>query len=82
VNKKRGLLFDRCVVLTNYYQSRYSPKELRLVGFKDPGTKKKIVFMTNNFSLSAYTIARGSIAVAIVQGGSCKMHSEICPETE
>jgi len=58
VNKKRGLLFDRRVVLTNFYQSRYYPKELRLVGFKDPETKKKLVFMTNNFSLSAYTIAQ------------------------
>jgi len=58
VNKKRGLLFDRCVVLTNYYQSRYSPKELRLVGFKDPETKKQFVFMTNNFNLSAYTIVQ------------------------
>lgn len=58
VKKKRGLLFDRRVVLTNYYQSRYYPKELRLVGFKDPETKKKLIFMTNNFHLSAYTITQ------------------------
>jgi hypothetical protein len=58
VNKKRGLLFDRRVVLSNYYQSRYYPKELRLIGFKDPETKKRLVFMTNNFHLSAYTIAQ------------------------
>lgn len=58
VNKKRGILLDRCVVLTNYYQSRYYPEELRLIGFRDPETKKKFVFMTNNFNLSAYTIAQ------------------------
>jgi hypothetical protein len=58
VNTKKNLLFDRRVVLTNYYQSRYYPEELRLVGFKDPETKKKLVFLTNNFTLSAYTIAQ------------------------
>lgn len=58
VKKKKDILFDRHVVLTNYYQSRYYPEALRLVGFKDPETKKKLVFMTNNFTLSAHTIAR------------------------
>jgi hypothetical protein len=58
VNTQKGLLFDRKVVLTNYYQSRYYPEELRLVGLRDPETKKKLLFLTNNFSLSAYTIAQ------------------------
>lgn len=58
VSTKKGLLFDRRVVLTNYYQSRYYPEELRLIGFRDPETKKKLVFLTNNFTLSAHTIAQ------------------------
>lgn len=55
---KGGIIFDQVVRLTNYYQKRYYPKELRLVGFKDPDTGKKLVFMTNNFTLSASTIAQ------------------------
>lgn len=46
------------IKLTGYYQSRYYPQELRLVGFIDPETKKEFVFLTNNFTLSAYTITQ------------------------
>jgi hypothetical protein len=58
VEKKKGLLFDKVVCLTNFYQSQYYPESLRLVGFKDPETKKKLIFLTNQFSLSAYTITQ------------------------
>ena len=58
VERKKGLLFDKEVSLTNYYQSQYYPEPLRLVGFKDPETKKKLIFLTNQFSLSAYTITQ------------------------
>ncbi|MGQ9570267.1 MAG: transposase [Thermodesulfovibrionales bacterium] len=58
VDEKRGLLFDQTIKLTGYYQSRYYPEELSLVGFIDPETKKELVFLTNNFTLSAYTITQ------------------------
>lgn len=58
VSKKKGLLFDRIIKLTGYYQRRYYPKELRLVGFIDPDTEKELFFLTNNFKLSAYTITQ------------------------
>lgn len=58
VDKKKGLLFDKEVILTGFYQSRYYPEKLRLIGFKDPETKKKLIFLTNNFTLSAYTITQ------------------------
>jgi len=58
VDEKKGLLFDQTIKLTGYYQSRYYPEELRLVGFIDPETKKEFVFLTNNFTLSAYTITQ------------------------
>lgn len=58
ISKKEGLLFDKTIRLAGHYQSRYYPKELRLVGFIDPDTGKELVFMTNNFALSAYTITQ------------------------
>ena len=58
VNHKKGLLFDYTIKLTGYYQKRFYPEPLRLVGFFDPETKKELVFLTNNFSLSSYTITQ------------------------
>ncbi len=58
VNKKKGLLFDYTIKLKGYYQSKYYPEELRLVGYYDRETDKELVFLTNNFVLSAYTITQ------------------------
>lgn len=58
VNKKKGLLFDYTIKLKGYYQSKSYPGKLRLVGFHDAETDKKLVFLTNNFLLSAYTITQ------------------------
>jgi len=52
-----GLIQDRRVRLSNYYQSRYYPASLRLVTVIDPDSGKPITFMTNNFVLAADTIA-------------------------
>jgi hypothetical protein len=52
-----GLIQDRRVRLSNYYQSRYYPAPLRLVTVIDPKTGESISFMTNNFTLAANTIA-------------------------
>lgn len=58
VDKTKGLVFDKDVMLTGFYQRRYYPEKLRLIGFKDLETKKKLIFLTNNFTLSAYTITQ------------------------
>ena len=61
VNKKKGLLFVLNLIqdrLRGYYQSKFYPERLRLVGFYDTETNKKLVFLTNNFFLSAYTITQ------------------------
>ena len=58
VNKKKGLLFDKTIRLTGCYQKKDYPKELCIVGYKDPETGKKYVFLTNNFKLAAYTITQ------------------------
>ena len=58
VNKQKGLLFDYQIRLTGYYQRKDYPKKLRLVGYTDPETGKEFRFLTNNFTLSAYTITQ------------------------
>ncbi len=58
VSTKKGVLFDYTVRLTGYYQKKFYPEPLRLVGFYDTETKKELIFVTNNFSLAAYTITQ------------------------
>lgn len=58
VNEKKGLLCDQTIKLTGYYQSKDYPDDLRLIGFMDPETGKELVFLTDNFTLSAYTITQ------------------------
>ena len=55
--ENNGVIADRRVCLSNYYQSRYYPEPLRLVTVADPETGEPITFMTNNFTLDASTIA-------------------------
>jgi len=54
---KNGVVSDRRVRLSNYYQSRYYPAPLRLVTAVDPESGEQVAFMTNNFTLDAGTIA-------------------------
>ena len=58
VDTRKGLLFDNVVTLKSFYPRKFYPKQLRLIGFKDPETKKKLTFFTNNFNLSAFTITQ------------------------
>ena len=56
VNKKQGLTSDQTIVLTGV-TSDLCPYPLRRIGYRDPETKKHYCFLTNNFHLSAKTIA-------------------------
>ena len=56
-NTKRGVISDDVVVLTNYYQKRDYPDVLRIIKYYDKETNKELLFFTNNFTLSARTIA-------------------------
>ena len=56
VNKKQGLTSDQTIILTGL-KGRQCPYPLRRIGYRDPETKKHFVFITNNFKLSAKTIA-------------------------
>jgi len=59
--KINGVIEDRLVRLSNYYQSRYYPETLRLVTVADPTSGELITFMTNNFSLSLPILSRNCI---------------------
>lgn len=58
VDKSTGLQCDQTVVLTGFYSQRDYPDKLRRVRYRDPETQKRFVFLTNNFALSALTIAK------------------------
>ena len=58
VDKSTGLRFDQTVILTGFYARRAYPDPLRRIGFRDPQTGKALVFLTNNFTEPALTIAQ------------------------
>ena len=57
VNKKQGLTCDQSIEFTGSITAKKCPIRLRRVGYRDPETGKHYVFLTNNFKLSARTIA-------------------------
>lgn len=56
VDRTTGLICDQTVVLTGFYSKQDFETPLRRVRFKDPATGKRLVFLTNNFTLPAFTI--------------------------
>ena len=57
IDRTTGLICDQSVVLTGFYQCKNYPDKLRRVKYHDAATDKTLVFLTNNFSLPAMTIA-------------------------
>ena len=57
VDRSTGLICDQTIVLTGFYSKQDFDTALRRVRFKDPITGKRLVFLTNNFTLPALTIA-------------------------
>ena len=58
VNKATGLRCDQTVTLCGYYAQKDYPEKLRRVRYFDRPTNKALVFLTNNFTLSALTITQ------------------------
>ncbi len=58
VDKETGLRCDQTIVLTGFYTGKHYPDTLRRVKFQDTVTGKTLVFLTNNFTLPALTIAQ------------------------
>lgn len=58
VDKSTGLRCDQTIVLTGVNSQKRYPDKLRRIRYRDPETKKQFNFITNNFTLSALTIAK------------------------
>jgi hypothetical protein len=58
VDKTTGLRSDQTIVLAGPKSSRLYPEALRRIAFYDAEHNRRLVFLTNNFTLPALTIAR------------------------
>jgi len=56
VDRNTGLICDQTIMLTGFYTAQEFDAPLRRIRFKDPETGKRLVFLTNNFTLAAITI--------------------------
>ena len=56
-DRTSGVICDQRVRLNSFYAAKHYPEYLRRIRFKDPVSGKKLVFLTNNTSLPALTIA-------------------------
>jgi transposase len=53
-----GVLSDQIISLQGFYSRKSYPDKLRRIRFHDPEHDRYLVFLTNNFALSALTIAQ------------------------
>jgi hypothetical protein len=58
VERDTGIICDQSVMLTGFYQAKDYPEKLRRVKYHDAETNKILVFLTNNVTLPAMTIAK------------------------
>jgi hypothetical protein len=56
IDKSSGLQCDQTIVPMNFYAKKDYPEKLRRIRFFDLEKNKRLVFLTNNFSLPALTI--------------------------
>jgi IS4 transposase len=56
-DRSTGIICDQRIILDGYYISQDYPEQLRRIRFKDPESGKTLVFLTNNTTLPALTIA-------------------------
>lgn len=57
VDRETGIICDQIMAMNGVYIAKDYPEYLRKVKFKDPETGKTLVFLTNNTTLPALTIA-------------------------
>ena len=57
VDKDSGLIYDQTIMLNGFYKAQEYPEHLRRIKFRDPKTEQILIFLTNNTSLPAQTIA-------------------------
>jgi len=58
VDKSTGVQCDQIIVLTGFYAKKDYPDKLRRIRYYDAENNKTLVFLTNNFTLPALTIAK------------------------
>ncbi len=58
VDKSTGVRSDQTITFSGFYSHKDYPDKLRRISFHDVETNKRLVFLTNNFTLSAVTIAQ------------------------
>lgn len=58
IDRTTGLRYDQTIMLTGFYSLRDYPNKLRRIKYYDTDTNKTLIFLTNNFSLPAFTIAQ------------------------
>ena len=56
-DRSTGVVCDQLIAMNGYYIAKDYPEHLRRVRFKDPETGKNLIFLTNNTTLPALTIA-------------------------
>jgi putative transposase len=57
VLKSKGLICDQTIEFTGIQTAKKGPIQLRRIAYRDAQTGKRYVFLTNNFTLAARTIA-------------------------
>jgi Transposase DDE domain/Domain of unknown function (DUF4372) len=57
VDKDKGLIYDQTIMLNGFYKAQEYPEHLRRIKYRDPQTEQILIFLTNNTSLPALTIA-------------------------
>jgi hypothetical protein len=58
VDKSTGVRADQIIMATGFYTLKDYPEKLRRIRYFDTATKKRLIFLTNNFDLPAITIAQ------------------------
>jgi hypothetical protein len=56
VDKDTGIQCDQTIALMGFYSKKDYPEKLRRIRLLDPETRKRLIFLTNNFKLPAKTI--------------------------
>lgn len=56
--RDEGVICDQSIALNGYVATKDYPEHLRRIRFKDPESGKTLIFLTNNTSLPALTIAK------------------------
>ena len=58
VDKSTGVQADQIITVAGFYTLKDYPEKLRRIRYCDAETKKRLVFLTNNFTLPALVIAQ------------------------